>query len=245
MGGGVELSGKVAIVTGGGKGIGAAIARELATAGARVVVNFRSSEAQARALADQIGGLAVQADVSTTDGCLALAEAAAKLGGIDILVNNAGITRDRLLLRMTDADWDEVMATNAGGPFRMCRAVLRGMAKQRQGAIVNIASVSAIRGNAGQANYAASKAAVVALTRSLAREMARRNIRVNCIAPGFIRTDMTDALTEAQRASVVGAVPLGRMGEASEIAPAVRFFCGPGSAYLTGQVLAIDGGLSV
>jgi len=240
----MELAGQIAIITGGARGIGAAIARELAKGGAQVVINYRSSADAAESLAAELDGRAVQADVSTTEGCEALVAAAAELGPIGILVNNAGITRDGLALRMKDDAWDEVMAVNAGGPFRMSRAVLAHMARQRSGSIVNIASVSALRGNPGQANYAASKAAVVALTRSLAREMARRNIRVNCVAPGFIQTDMTEALTDQQREAATSVIPLRRMGSPVEIAPAVRFLCGPGAAYLTGQVIAIDGGLS-
>lgn len=241
----MELDGRVAIVTGGSRGIGAAIARELAAAGARVVVNYRSDAASAEAIASEIDGVAVQADVSTTDGCGALVAAASDLGPIAVLVNNAGITNDGLMLRMKDEAWEDVLAVNAGGPFRMCRAVLPIMSKQRHGSIVNIVSVSALRGNAGQVNYAASKAAVVALTRSLALEMARRNIRVNAIAPGFIDTDMTSGLSDGQKTQATDAIPMRRMGTPEEIAPAVRFLCGPGGAYITGQVIVIDGGLSV
>lgn len=240
----MELDGRVAIVTGGGRGIGAAIARELAAAGARVVVNYRSDSTSAEAVAAEIDGLAVQADVSTTEGCEALVHAATELGPVGILVNNAGITQDGLMLRMKDEAWESVLAVNAGGPFRMCRAVLPGMSRQREGCIVNIVSVSALRGNAGQANYSASKAAVVALTRSLALEMARRNIRVNAIAPGFIDTDMTSGLSDGQKTQATDAIPMRRMGTPQEIAPAVRFLCGPGGGYITGQVLVIDGGLS-
>jgi len=241
----VEFKDQVVIVTGGSRGIGAAICRELAAGGARVVVNYNRSADAAVALAEAIGGLAVCADVSTTEGCEHLAQQAEALGPLAGLVNNAGITQDGLTMRMKDEAWDEVMRINAGSAFRMSRAVLPVLAKQRGGAIVNIASVSAIRGNPGQANYAASKAAVVGLTRSLAREMARRQVRVNAVAPGFIATDMTDALTEQQRDSATKAVPLGRIGQPTEIAPAVRFLLGPASAYITGQVLIIDGGLSV
>lgn len=240
----MELEGQVAIVTGGSRGIGAAIARGLAAAGATVVVNYHSSADRAQALATEIGGRAVQADVSTTAGCEVLVGAATELGDLAILVNNAGITDDGLLMRMKDEAWDRVLEVNAGGPFRMCRAVLPILAKRRAGSIVNIASVSALRGNPGQVNYAASKAAVVALTRSLAREMARRNIRVNAVAPGFIDTDMTDALSDGQKTQATDAIPLRRMGTPDEIAAAVRFLCGEGAAYITGQVLVVDGGLS-
>ena len=241
----MEFQDQVVIVTGGSRGIGAEICRELAAAGARVVVNYNRSADAALALAEEIGGHAVRADVSTTEGCEHLAQQAEAWGPLAGLVNNAGITQDGLTMRMKDEAWDEVMRINAGSAFRMSRAVLPRLAKQRGGAIVNIASVSAIRGNPGQANYAASKAAVVGLTRSLAREMARRQVRVNAVAPGFIATDMTNALTEQQRESATKAVPLGRIGQPDEIAPAVRFLLGPSSAYITGQVLIIDGGLSV
>jgi 3-oxoacyl-[acyl-carrier protein] reductase len=240
----VELEGKVAIVTGASRGIGRAIAEELARGGARVVVNYRTSAAEAEALAESIGGLAVQADVSTTAGCEHLVAAAEELGGVDLLVNNAGITSDGLAMRMKDAQWDEVLRTNAGGTFRMCRAVLPTLARKRDGAIVNIGSVAAVRGSAGQANYSASKAAVVALTKALALEMARRNVRINAVCPGFIDTDMTRDLTDAQKETALGSIPMRRMGQPHEIAPVVRFLCGPGALYVTGQVWLIDGGLS-
>jgi 3-oxoacyl-[acyl-carrier protein] reductase len=240
----MELTDQVAIVTGASRGIGRAIARELASAGALVMVNYRNSAEAAEAVALEIGGIAVQADVSTTEGCEALVAAAAEHGGPHILVNNAGITADGLAMRMRDEAWDSVMNTNAGGVFRMCRAALPAMAKARQGAIVNIVSVSAIRGNPGQSNYSASKAAVLALTRSLAREMARRKIRVNAVAPGFIETDMTKNLPERAVAAAVDAIPMKRMGTPEEIAPTVRFLCGPGTTYVTGQLFVVDGGLS-
>jgi 3-oxoacyl-[acyl-carrier protein] reductase len=242
----MELEGKVAIVTGASRGIGQQIAVELAKAGARVVVNYRSRAAEADALAASLpGAIAVQADVSTSSGCERLAAAATALGDLDILVNNAGITADNLMLRMSDAQWDDVLATNAGGPFRMIRAVLPTLLKRRQGSIVNVVSVSALRGNPGQANYSASKAAVIGLTRSLALEIARRNVRVNAVAPGFVGTDMTAALTDDQRKAATEAIPMRRMGTPADIAPIVRFLCGPGAAYITGQVVAVDGGLSV
>jgi len=234
----------VAIVTGGGRGIGAAIAAELAMGGARVVVVYHSNATAAEAVAEAIDGVAVQGDVADTSDCERIVAAAAELGEIAILVNNAGITRDTLVLRMKDEQFDDVLATNTGGTFRMCRAVLPAMAKRRDGVIVNIASVAAVRGNAAQVNYAASKGAVVALTKSLAKEMGRRNIRVNAVAPGFIATDMTAHLDERTVDNALQQIPLRRMGKPEEIAPMVRFLCGPGGAYVTGQLFIVDGGLS-
>jgi len=239
------MQGKVAIVTGGARGIGRAVVLELARAGARVVVNYRSSSEQAVALAHEVDGRAVQADVSTSEGCEALVAAASELGAIHALVNNAGITDDGLVMRMRDPQWDEVMRVNAGSTFRMCRAVLPAMARARAGAIVNIGSVSALRGNAGQVNYSASKAAMIALTRSLALEMARRSVRVNAVCPGFIQTDMTAELPEKSQQMAVDRIPMRRMGQPEDVAPMVRFLCSDESAYVTGQVFVVDGGLSV
>lgn len=243
---GHELDGSVAIVTGGSRGIGRAISESLAEAGARVAVVGRNAEG-ARQAASELPGeghagfscdVADSAQVSAT--LKAVEEA---LGPVSILVNNAGITRDNILLRMKDEEFDEVIAANLKGAFNFTRAVTRGMMKRREGSILNITSVVGITGNAGQANYAASKAGMIGLTKSVAKELASRGVRCNAIAPGFIRTDMTDELTEAQVEGLLGQIPLGKLGEPGEIAGAARFLVGPGARYITGQVLAVDGGM--
>ncbi|MFM2245881.1 MAG: 3-oxoacyl-[acyl-carrier-protein] reductase [Pseudomonadota bacterium] len=241
----MNLTGKVAIITGGARGIGEAITRELAAAGARVVINYARSAAAAEALAAEVGGLAVEADISTPAGAKALVDAARALGSIDVLVNNAGITKDGLMLRMSDEDWRGVMDLNLDGVFRMCRDVSAVMLSQRRGSIINITSLSGVRGNAGQANYAASKAAVAALSRSLAKELAKRNIRVNCVAPGFIDTDMVRAMDPRIVEGVTQAVPMRRLGKASEVAKVVRFLASDDASYVTGQEWLVDGGLGV
>lgn len=241
----MDLTGRVAIVTGGARGIGAAISRELAAAGARVVINYQRSAAEAQALAEQLGGLAVEADIGTAAGTKALVEAAQALGPIDVLVNNAGITRDGLMMRMSDEDWRAVLDVNLDGVFRMCREVSMLMISKRRGSIINITSLSGVRGNAGQANYAASKAAVSAMSRSLAKEVAKRNVRVNCVAPGFVDTDMVKAMDHRIVEGVTQAVPMRRLGRPEEIAKVVRFLASDDASYVTGQEWTVDGGLGV
>jgi 3-oxoacyl-[acyl-carrier protein] reductase len=233
------LAGKLALVTGASRGIGHAIAAELAKHGAKVV-GTATSEAGAK----NIPGIGKVLNVRDAGQCDALVEAVQKeLGDIAILVNNAGITRDNLALRMKDAEWDEVMETNLRAVFRLSRAVLRGMMKARWGRIINVTSVVGAAGNPGQANYAAAKAGIVGMTKSLAREIGSRNITVNCVAPGFIDTDMTRALPEASRKALLEQIPLGRLGEPQDIAAAVAYLASPGAAYVTGTVLHVNGGM--
>jgi 3-oxoacyl-[acyl-carrier protein] reductase len=236
------LAGKLALVTGASRGIGHAIAAELAKQGAKVV-GTATTEPGAKGISDQ--GLVGKAlDVRDAAQCDALVDAVQKeLGDIAILVNNAGITRDNLALRMKDAEWDEVMETNLRAVFRLSRAVLRGMMKARWGRIINVTSVVGAAGNPGQANYAAAKAGIVGMTKSLAREIGSRNITVNCVAPGFIDTDMTRALPEASRKALLEQIPLGRLGEPQDIAAAVAYLASPGAAYVTGTVLHVNGGM--
>ena len=241
-----ELEDKVAIVTGGSRGIGLAIAQSLADAGARIAVIGRNGERAKQAAAALPGdghqGFAcdVADSAQVTDTVAAIQEG---LGSVDILINNAGLTRDNILMRMKDEEFDEVIAANLKGAFNFTRAVTRGMMRKRDGVILNITSVVGIVGNAGQTNYAASKAGMIGMTKSVAKELASRGIRCNALAPGFIRTDMTAGLSEDQIESLQSQIPLGRLGETDDISGVVRFLVSPAARYITGQVLAVDGGM--
>jgi 3-oxoacyl-[acyl-carrier protein] reductase len=236
------LEGKRALVTGGSRGIGAAIARELANAGANVVVGYRSGKDEAEAIASEAGGRAVQADVSNVDDAKRLVDEA---GEVDVLVNNAGITRDGVLARMTDDDWRSVLETNLSSTFYTCRAVSRGMMKRRAGSIVNLSSIVGLHGNWGQTNYAASKGAIVAFTKSLAQELGSRGIRANVVAPGYIKTQLTDAIPEEAQQQMLGLTPLGRFGDPEDVARAVRFLASDDAAFITGEVMVVGGGLGM
>ena len=239
------LDGRVALVTGASRGIGAAIAATLAGAGARVIGTATSAggaEAIGKSLGDRGRGLVL--DIASDESVQSvIKDISANEGAPTIVVNNAGITRDNLLLRMKDDEWDDVVGTNLSGTFRVCKAALRGMMKAKFGRIINIASVIAVMGNAGQANYAAAKAGMIGFSKSLAKEVGSRNITVNVVAPGFIDTDMTRVLPEAQREAMLGQVPLGRLGEAADIAAAVAFLASAGAAYITGETLHVNGGM--
>jgi 3-oxoacyl-[acyl-carrier protein] reductase len=237
-----SLEGKTALVTGASRGIGRAIAVELARAGASVVIGFHTGREEGEALAQEIGGRAVQADVSVPEEAARLVEDA---GDLDILVNNAGLTRDGVLARMSDDDWRIVLETNLSSVFYTCRAVARGMMKRRAGAIVNVSSIVGVRGNWGQANYAASKAGIIGFTKSLAQELGSRGVRANVVAPGYIKTQLTDVIPEEARAKMLDLTPLGQLGEPEHVAGAVRFLCSDEASFITGGVLLVDGGLGM
>jgi 3-oxoacyl-[acyl-carrier protein] reductase len=237
-----SLEGKTALVTGGSRGIGRAIALELARAGASVVVGYRSGQEEAEAVAADTGGRAVQADVSDPAEAKRLVEEA---GELHVLVNNAGLTRDGLIVRMSDEDWRVVLDTNLGGVFHTCRAAARGMMKRRAGAIVNVSSIVGVHGNPGQTNYSASKAGIIGFTKALARELGERGVRANVVAPGYVRTRLTDVLDEELTGQMLASTPLGRLGEPEDIASAVRFLTSDEAAFITGEVLLVDGGLGM
>ena len=216
--------------------------RELAHAGASVVVGYRSGVAEANALAAEVGGRAVQADVSSPEDAARLVEEA---GDIDVLVNNAGVTRDGLLARMSDQDWREVVETNLSSVFYTCRAVTRSMMKKRAGAIVNVSSIVGLRGNFGQTNYAASKAGIIGFTKSLARELGSRGVRANVVAPGYVQTRLTDVIPDEAKELMLQNTPLGRLGDPLDVARAVRFLCSDEASFITGEVLLVDGGLGM
>ncbi|MEQ1804235.1 MAG: 3-oxoacyl-ACP reductase FabG [Burkholderiaceae bacterium] len=244
---GGPLTGQVALVTGASRGIGRAIALELAGLGAKVI-GTATTDAGARAIGDALsayeGSRGVCLNVNDSSGVDATLEEILKVdGALHVLVNNAGITRDMLSMRMKDDDWSAVLDTNLSAVFRLCRAVVRPMMKQRYGRIVNITSVVGSMGNAGQANYAAAKAGVAGMTRSLARELGSRGITVNCVAPGFIETDMTKSLGEAQTSALMAQIPVGRLGQAGEVAHAVAFLVSPKAGYVTGTELHVNGGM--
>ena len=248
----LPLENQVAVITGASRGIGRSIASRLAADGADLVLSARGVEGvetAAREIEEEFPGrkvLAVASDVSSWDSVKEMLEHTTEAcGRIDLLINNAGITRDGLLLRMNEEDWDEVLATNLKGVFNTCRLAARQMLRQRSGRIVNVTSVVGMIGNAGQANYAASKGGVIAFTRTLARELAARGILVNAVAPGFIETDMTAVMTEEAKATMGGQIPLGRIGVPDDVAALVAFLCGPGATYIIGEVIRVDGGLAI
>ena len=237
-----SLAGKTALVTGGSRGIGRAIALELAGAGAAVVVGYRSGADEAEAVAKEAGGRAVRADVSNPEEARRLVEDA---GDLDVLVNNAGLTRDGLLARMPDDDWRAVLETNLSSIFYTSRAAVRGMMKRRAGSIVNVSSIVGVHGNWGQTNYGASKAGIIGFTKSLARELGSRNVRANVVAPGYVNTRLTDVLSEEAKQAMLSNTPLGRLGEPEDVAGAVRFLCSDEASFITGEVLLVDGGLGM
>jgi 3-oxoacyl-[acyl-carrier protein] reductase len=237
-----SLEGKTALVTGASRGIGRAIAEELARGGASVVLGYRTGKDECETLASSLGGSAVQADVSSPEDAKRLVEEA---GDVDILVNNAGLTRDGVLARMSDDDWRTVLETNLFSVFYTCRAVTRPMMKKRSGAIVNVSSIVGVHGNWGQTNYAASKAGIIGFTKSLARELGSRGVRANVVAPGYVKTQLTDVLPEEATEAMLSNTPLGRLGEPEDVAGAVRFLCSDEASFITGEVLLVDGGLGM
>ena len=237
-----SLDGKIALVTGGSRGIGKAIALELGRAGANVVLSYRTGRDEAQQVAAEIAGRAVEADVSDAASAKALVEEA---GDLDILVNNAGLTRDGVLARMSDDDWRAVIDTNLSSVFYTCRAAARPMMKRRAGAIVNVSPIVGVHGNWGQTNYAASKAGIIGFTKSLARELGSRNVRANVVAPGYVRTRLTEVLPEEATKTMLDATPLGRLGDPEDVAGAVRFLCADEARFVTGAVLLVDGGLGM
>ena len=247
----MDLNGKVALVTGAGRGIGREIALALAGYGATVIVNYNGSEEKAEEVVGKIkeaGGKAeaIRCNVAEFDRSKELIDQVIKsYGKLDILVNNAGITRDNLIMKMSEADFDDVIAVNLKGAFNCIRHASRQMLKQRGGRIINISSVSGVMGNAGQANYCASKAGIIGLTKSVARELGSRGITSNCVAPGFIKTEMTDVLSEDVKQSMGEQIPLKRFGETRDIAEAVAFLASDSASYITGQVLQVDGGMAM
>lgn len=247
----MSLNGKVALVTGGSRGIGRAIALFLAQEGAKVAINYagrKEAAAQVMEMVKQQGGeaIAIQANVAEQKAVDEMVKQVVEaFGRLDILVNNAGITRDNLLMRMKETEWDEVIAVNLKGVFNCTKAVTRQMLKQKWGRIINISSVSGLLGNAGQANYAAAKAGVIGLTKTAARELASRGVTVNSVAPGFIETEMTDVLDEQVKKQLFDQIPLGRFGTVEEVAKVVRFLASDDAAYITGQTISVDGGMSM
>jgi 3-oxoacyl-[acyl-carrier protein] reductase len=237
-----SLEGKTALVTGASRGIGRAIAVELARAGASVVVGYRTGREEGEALARELGGRAIEADVSQPEDAARLVSEA---GDLDILVNNAGLTRDGVLARMSDDDWRAVIETNLSSVFYTCRAVTRGMMKRRAGSIVNVSSIVGVRGNWGQSNYSASKAGIIGFTKSLAQELGSRGVRANVVAPGYVKTQLTEVIPEDAKTKMLDLTPLGRFGEPEDVAGAVRFLCSDEAAFITGGVLLVDGGLGM